>query len=492
MIMTKERPADVETVGGQAQGNEYEHLEDNHNGRRGAIPQDVDRPARPLSKQDTHWGVGWQEKYLYRDVRTLPNASTLQRQYSPAEFDERLALLDVELRHNTRSSRIQYRRGRRDWQDYTDLDAAKLRADLASLGEPFGAWPDMWDQIFTVMDLNESQFARAIALHVAHRQVDPLIDYLENVAPRWDRIPRLSVWIRNVFDLPTLIDEEGDECPDYDNEDLAGWAGTFVFLGAVQRAYLPGAKLDEMPVFIGPGGIGKSTALREMFPPNLQDLFTDGLNLASEPQQRVEALQGRAVVEIGEMAGARRADIESLKAFLSRTDDGSVRLAYRHNPEPMPRRAVVVGTADRNDPLPPDHNLRRFVPVTLDGGNVGALLDFMDRNRGQLWAEALAMFDHGDDARLPDALKEVQSAATAAARATDPIGDAVDRFLENAPDTFTLEDIARAVGLIADVDGPANIKSADATSLGKALRMAGYEKRRGTKRNDRTNAYVRK
>ena len=61
------------------------------------------------------------------------------------------------------------------------------------------------------------------------------------------------------------------------------------------------------------------------------------------------------------MAGSTRADIASLKAFLSRTDDGAVRLAYRGDPELMLRRAVIVGAADRNDPLPNDPNLRRCV-----------------------------------------------------------------------------------------------------------------------------------
>ena len=137
---------------------------------------------------------------------------------------------------------------------------------------------------------------------------------------------------------------------DVAEESLNSRAGTFIFLGAVWRAYQPGVKLDEMPILIGRGGIGKSTALRYIFPPELRELFTDGLHLAAQPKERVEAMQGKAVVEAAEMQGARRADLESLKAFLSRTDDGSVRLAYRRDPEPMPRRSIIVGTADR-DPL---------------------------------------------------------------------------------------------------------------------------------------------
>ena len=41
------------------------------------------------------------------------------------------------------------------------------------------------------------------------------------------------------------------------------------------------------------------------------------------------------IVEASELAGVSRADIQSLKAFLSRVDDGAVRLAYRRDPELM-------------------------------------------------------------------------------------------------------------------------------------------------------------
>lgn len=233
-----------------------------------------------------------------------------------------------------------------------------------------------------------------------------------------------------------------------------------------------------MPVIIGPGGIGKSTALRELFPPELQDLFTDGLNLSGDTKTRVEALQGRAVVELAEMAGARRADIESLKAFISRTDQGSVRLTWRHNPEPLPRRCIIVGTADRSDPLPPDHNLRRFVPVSLIGGDVGRLLAFMEANRGQLWAEALRLYERGQDARLPDWLKDLQREATDAARPTDAIQDGVENYLETAPEPFTLETIAYAIRLIEGPEDGAKITPADQQRIGAALRHFGYQKAR--------------
>ena len=123
--------------------------------------------------------------------------------------------------------------------------------------------------------------------------------------------PRLDSWLGEVFRT-----DSGCE--------LTKWASVFVLLGAVWRTYEPGTKLDEMPVLNGEQGCGKSTALRLLLPPEHPEWFADGLHLASDPRTRVEALQGRVIVEASEMAGITRAELESLKAFLSRTDSGQL------------------------------------------------------------------------------------------------------------------------------------------------------------------------
>ena len=410
----------------------------------------------------------------------------------PAWFDAAIEVAGLEFRLNIRSQRQQYRRmgcldlatntrtPDSEWLELTDTEAIKLRAEIATAGFPITRDNDGNPVDFlTVLDLTEKEFSDSVRRVCALNAVDPFLEYVQEVVPPWDRVRRLDAWLFYCFDVSN------------DTYDLAEWAGEFPFIGAVQRAMYPGCKLDEIPVLIGPGGIGKSTALREMFPPELQELFTDGLNLGSDAKTRVEALLGRAVVEIGEMAGARRADVESLKAFLSRTDDGSTRLAYDKRPTPMPRRCVIVGTADRNDPLPPDHNLRRFVPVVLEGGNVGALIEYMEANRGQLWAEAYERVRRGADARLPDSLKTVQREATDSARYTDAIQDSIERYLLTAPEYFTLEEIAYSIGLIEGTAKGATITPADQTRLGSALRHCGYQRKRKRINGALDNVYVR-
>ena len=186
---------------------------------------------------------------------------------------------------------------------------------------------------------------------------------------------------------------------------MAEWASQAIFLGGVWRAYEPGTVLDEMPIIVGPPGIGKTTILRLAPPQHIPGLYGSGLDLAETPKGKVEALQGKVIVECSDMMGATAGDANKIKDFISRTDDGSVRLAYRRDPEPSPRRCVLVGTADRAKFLRKDKNPRRFVPIALTGGKPYMVHRYMNTHRDRLWAEAIELYAKGIPPRLPDELK---------------------------------------------------------------------------------------
>ena len=419
--------------------------------------------------------------------KTEPIALDLDMEYHAHLFDDALFVAGYEVRHNTLSKRTEWRvpitisgdhlAAAGEWQPWTDTSAALARHALAEIrhGLPMRNNSGPIDDIVGIFKLKALQLEDAVSLLAARSQVHPLIEWLENDVPTWDRVERLAYLMEDTFtvkDTPGTEDGEEDE-----NWTLAQWGSVYILLGTIQRSYEPGVKLDEMLVIIGPPGIGKSTLLRHLLPPHLQTLFSDGLDLAADAKERVESLQGRAIVEIGEMAGARRADLESLKTFLSRTDDGNVRLAYRHNPEPMPRMANLVGTADRSDPLPDDANVRRFVPVSLEDGDPAMLRTFIDDHREQLWAEALALYLGGESARLPESLKDFQAKAAASARAGDTImEDRVLVFLGGKPAGFTMEEMALACGILRD--DTSTLSMNDAKRLGRVLRGNRYESKR--------------
>ena len=374
-----------------------------------------------------------------------------------------LAALDVSLRYNLRQQKAEIRKGRGDWRVLTDRSSGALR--------------DLIEQKFTYQTLQavkplryggEAWNTYCNSIFDEH-EVDPFLVWLEAL-PNWDGVARCEGWLGECFELAP----GGDPA-------LSAWASRFMILGPVWRTYEPGTKLDEMPVLTGSQGIGKSTALRLLLPPEMPDLFADGLYLAAPPKARAEALQGRVIVEASEMAGKDRAELESLKVFLSRQDDGVVRMAYRRNPENTPRRAIIVGTTNAADPLPNDSTgLRRFVVVRLRAGNVKELAQYMDRNRVQLWAEAVALYREGVEAWLPPALKEAQTEVNELSRRRDELlEDKLDSWIEReAGEPFTLERAALAVGFVRDGDAAALIPQRDQKRLANALTQRGFAKKR--------------
>ena len=351
------------------------------------------------------------------------------------------------------------------WEGLTDHSEAYLRAVVSEKVQGPGSKPDTGTQYRPGSD----RWAGLLAAHCFTRKVDPVLQMLEDL-PAWDGVQRLDSWLDCVFDLA-----------DDQSARLTAWAARFMFAGVIVRAYQPGAKLDEMPVLIGPQAVGKSTAIRCILPEHMQSAgFADGLELHGRGQERIEATLGKVVVEVSEMAGSTMAQLEDLKAFLSRVDDGGIRLAYRRNPTPIPRRFILVGSSNRDRPLPndPDGN-RRFVTVRIAGGPGGGhVARWLEDNRHQLWAEALNSYHHGSaverQAWLPDELKHVQDEANEHARNVDELIEhrvdqlAAGTWLDSEP--RTLLDIFDKLHLDKD-------DRSLAKRIASALQNAGYASR---------------
>ena len=348
-----------------------------------------------------------------------------------------LAGLMQDVRLNTRSRRYQWRgddpsdpdKPLSEWRDIDKRWCASIRERIAAAyfvrqeGNKVGRLHWGRDAFNDVLDA---------LLFDRDRHADPLIDWLEDLPP-WDGEDRLRLVLNTVFDAP--LDE------------LTLWASRFLFCGVVQRAYEPGSKIDQAVVLIGGQGIGKSTMLSAMLPPAMPGLFRDALEWDAPTQKKTEATLGCAIVEISEMAGRRRAEIEGIKTYVVRRDDGNVRLAYAHTPESLPRRFILVGTTNEVADLPNDPSgLRRFVPIPLAGNRVGSIEAFMDRNRDQLWAEALAEYRDGYRAGLPRDLMPAQRERAEEHRDRDDVlEDAVAALQTDGPD-----EIATIMNLLGD------------------------------------------
>ena len=81
---------------------------------------------------------------------------------------------------------------------------------------------------------------------------------------------------------------------------------------------IPGIKFDTMLVLSGPQGIGKSTIISKL----CGEWFNDSLLLSdTKDKTAAEKLQGFWILEIGELAGLKKTEIETLRGFISRQND---------------------------------------------------------------------------------------------------------------------------------------------------------------------------
>ena len=372
-----------------------------------------------------------------------------------------LCRLGVEYRWDSRAQEPQIRRpltGNK-WEKVNDLVEEQLRNELA---ETF--WYRRADDKLAPLLFGRELWKMSFFAQLYMAQVDPFQAWLseEVGAHAWDRKERLNSWLGEVFDIDPC-------CP----ASLVAWAGRYLLIGAIRRGITPGEKLDELPVLVGGQGIGKSSAPELLFPPDYREAwFKDGLNLSGTDKERVEATLGTVIVEVSEMAGSTRAEIESLKAYISRRHD-NVRLAYRHNPDHLPRKFVLIGTTNSKTSLPNDPSgNRRFVPIDLAGGSAEHVRNYLEAHRMDLWCEAVDCVRDGAEARLPEHMKgEAGRAAEAHRRRDDILEDKLAAFVENN-DGFTTAVAANECGFS---DPP---HRAEEMRVAASLTAMGFSKRR--------------
>lgn len=258
-------------------------------------------------------------------------------------------------------------------------------------------------------------------------EVDPVKEWMEDL-PEWDKTFRIDSILSDLFGTP-----QGEEIGSRASE-LRQWASRYPLIGAIQRTMEPGCLLKQFPILIGYQDAGKSALVKELCP--ISDWYASGLRLHDKQQNQIELMQGRLIIEIDELVGIYKAEIEALKSFISRTDDGAVRLVWRKNPESTPRRCIFVGTTNDDSCLPndPTGNVR-FVPIKLPAKRClkGKVEDWVEKNRIQLWAEALHRYRQGERANLPDDLRPQAAIVAKAATQSDPLMDERMASLPNEP-----------------------------------------------------------
>ncbi len=217
----------------------------------------------------------------------------------------------------------------------------------------------------------------ALTVVACQNSYDPVKDMLDGL-PEWDQTLRLDTWLKENF--------EAKGCDEYLAQVFRKW-----MVAMVMRAYRPGSKFDWMPIFEGTQGIGKSSFGRLLVG---DKHFLDWLPNLNDKDAALN-LQGMWGVEMGELSQFRRNELESIKAFVSRTVD-KVRPPYGRKLMESYRRCVFFGTTNKAKYLIDDTGNRRFKPVEVGSLNFKAL----KRDRKQLFAEAKWLLDSEKETEL--------------------------------------------------------------------------------------------
>lgn len=245
----------------------------------------------------------------------------------------------------------------------------------------------------------------------------PVRDYIDSL--KWDGVSRVDT---------LLIEYLGAE----DNEYIRAVTRK-TLTAAVARVYNPGVKYDYVTTLVGKQGIGKSTIIKKLG----REWYSDSFGTV-QGKEAYEQIQGVWLVEMGELAGLKKAELETVKHFISKQVD-RYRVAYGRRIENFPRQCVFFGTTNHKDFLRDPTGDRRFWPVATEVSaprkNVWNQLTGEEVN--QIWAEAMTFYKAGETLFLSPELEEIAFATQAEHREQDERAGIIQKYLDTLlPDNW--------------------------------------------------------
>jgi predicted P-loop ATPase len=252
-----------------------------------------------------------------------------------------------------------------------------------------------------------------------HNHYNPVVEALEALV--WDGEPRLmggqgksgkySSWLTRYLGAA--------------DKPINRVFGTKWMISGVARALNPGCKVDTMLILEGQQGLKKSSALRAISDGLLPGVFTDEITDVGSKDAGLQ-MQGMLIIEISELDAMRKAEVSTLKAWLSRQVD-RFRRPYGKIVEAFPRHCVFAGTVNPHGTgyLKDPTGARRFWPVSC--GEID--LAMLKRDAAQLWAEAVHLYKQGWPWWLENEENDLAHVEQQARYEHDPWAQMIDAYL---------------------------------------------------------------
>jgi putative DNA primase/helicase len=215
-----------------------------------------------------------------------------------------------------------------------------------------------------------------------------------------------------------------------------------------------------MVVFEGGQGIGKTSALRI-----LGGAYYAQAHESVTHKDFFEGLQGKWVIEIGELDAFNRAEVSRVKTVISTPSD-RYRASYGHYAADHPRQCIFAGTTNHDGWGADDSGLRRFWPIRCGEINLETLAEARD----QLLAEAVHRVQAGES------WWTTPSVPTLAVQADRQADDAWTDLVFTGIGLDREITVAEVLIRILKFD-PSHISRIDEFRVGRILRLAGWTKK---------------
>ncbi|EHF5009225.1 TPA: replication protein [Citrobacter koseri] len=351
--------------------------------------------------------------------------------------------VDIDIRFDQFRDEIMFAQaGSGQWQAFTDADYARLRITMEKRGfKPVGR-----------------ELIRDVVLLAADEQpFDSATTWLNGL--EWDGVPRIETFYHTHF---------GTADTPYTRA-----VSMYMWTALAGRVLEPGVKADMVPILVGPQGCGKSSGVEALSP---DPAFFTEISFAEKDDDLARKMRGRLVAEIGELRGLNTKELESIKAFVTRTHENWIP-KYREFATQFPRRLVFVGTTNEDEFLADKTGNRRWLPVEVSKVDVKAIkTDLL-----LLWAEARETFKRLGGIQFRDA-ERLGASVHEQYTIKDAWLETVEKWLDT-PDLMTNDiprncEFLRASDVLRDAIGlnPDRIGKREEMRISNVLQNCGYKR----------------
>lgn len=265
--------------------------------------------------------------------------------------------------------------------------------------------------------IGTSKIDDCLALEFEKNSYHPIKDYLNGV--EWDGVERVDKLLVKYF---------GTEDNLYTREAIRK-----MLVGAVARIFEAGVKFDLTLVLVGEQGTFKSTFISKLGGIWFSDSFS-----TFHGKDAFEQLQGAWLIEMAELSGLRKSDVETVKHFTAKQED-TYRPAYGRTTETYLRQCVFFGTTNKKGFLTDPTGNRRFMPIDINVDKRLQIPSKMTKEEiDQIWAEAVSLYRKGEKLYLSKEADKLHRIEQTAHTENDERAGIIEKYLnEKLPKNWT-------------------------------------------------------